>query len=213
MTVTGLRAFALLCLLLSTGLIGTPPAYAARDDANKPLNVSADRGGRLDVVRQRSELIGNVILSRGSMQLKAERMDIQEGADGFYLAYAQGETGKPVSFRQDRDVAGESIQGYADQLEYDGRADTVRFIGNAVVRRMRGSVVVDEVSGAVIVYDNRTEVFGVEGGQGALQPNGRVRLVLSPRGSASAAAAASAASAPTLQLQPSPGLQPLRKTP
>ncbi|MGM9515503.1 lipopolysaccharide transport periplasmic protein LptA [Roseateles sp. DB2] len=211
MTATGLRASALLCLSLSTGLMGMTPAHAARDDANKPLSVSAEKGGRLDVVRQRTELNGNVILSRGSMQLKAERMDIQEGADGFYLAYAQGETGKPVSFRQDRDVAGESIQGYADQLEYDGRADTVRFIGNAVVRRMRGTVVVDEVSGAVIVYDNRTEVFGVEGGQGALQPNGRVRLVMSPRGSASAPAPA--ASTPSLQLQPSPGLQPQRKTP
>ncbi|HLO96781.1 MAG TPA: lipopolysaccharide transport periplasmic protein LptA [Burkholderiaceae bacterium] len=211
MTATGLRASALLCLSLSTGLIGTTPAHAARDDANKPLNVTADKGGRLDVVRQRTELNGNVILSRGSMQLKAERMDIQQGADGFYLAYAQGEAGKPVNFRQDRDMPGESIQGYADQLEYDGRADTVRFIGNAVVRRMRGSVVLDEVSGAVIVYDNRTEVFGVEGGQGALQPNGRVRLVLSPRGSASAPA--SAASAPILQLQPSPGLQPSRKAP
>lgn len=210
MTATGLRASALLCLLLSAGLIGTTPAQAARDDANKPLSVSADKGGRLDVVRQRTELNGNVILSRGSMQLKAERMDIQEGADGFYLAYAQGEAGKPVSFRQDRDVPGESIQGYADQLEYDGRADTVRFVGNAVVRRMRGTVVVDEVSGAVIVYDNRTEVFGVEGGQGALQPNGRVRLVMSPRG---ASAPAPAASTPSLQLQPSPGLQPLRKTP
>jgi len=211
MTATGLRASALLCLSLSTGLIGTTPAHAARDDANKPLSVSADKGGRLDVVRQRTELNGNVVLSRGSMQLKAERMDLQQGADGFYLAYAQGEAGKPVNFRQDRDVPGEVIQGYADQLEYDGRADTVRFIGNAVVRRMRGSVVVDEVSGAVIVYDNRTEVIGVEGGQGALQPNGRVRLVMSPRGSASAPAPA--ASTPALQLQPSPGLQPLRKMP
>ncbi|WP_269631000.1 lipopolysaccharide transport periplasmic protein LptA [Pelomonas sp. BJYL3] len=211
MTATGLRASALLCLSLSTGLIGTTPAHAARDDANKPLSISADKGGRLDVARQRTEWNGNVVLSRGSMLLKAERMDIQEGADGYYLAYAQGEAGKPVNFRQDRDVAGESIQGYADQLEYDGRSDTVRFIGNAVVRRMRGSVVADEVSGAVIVYDNRTEVFGVEGGQGALQPNGRVRLVMSPRGSASAPAPA--ASTPSLQLQPSPGLQPLRKTP
>ncbi|MEO3714574.1 lipopolysaccharide transport periplasmic protein LptA [Roseateles flavus] len=211
MTATGLRASALLCLSLSTGLIGTTPAHAARDDANKPLSISADKGGRLDVARQRTEWNGNVVLSRGSMLLKAERMDIQEGSDGYYLAYAQGEAGKPVNFRQDRDVAGESIQGYADQLEYDGRSDTVRFIGNAVVRRMRGSVVADEVSGAVIVYDNRTEVFGVEGGQGALQPNGRVRLVMSPRGSASAPAPA--ASTPSLQLQPSPGLQPLRKTP
>lgn len=211
MTATGLRASALLSLFLVTGLIGMSPALAARDDANKPLSVSADKAGRLDVVRQRTELTGNVMLSRGSMQLKAERMDIQEGADGYYLAYAQGETGKPVNFRQDRDVPGESIQGYADQLEYDGRADTVRFIGNAVVRRMRGSTVIDEVSGAVIVYDNRTEVFGVEGGQGALQPNGRVRLVMSPRSPASAPAAA--ASSPSLQLQPSPGLAPVRKAP
>lgn len=193
-------------LLLGFVLLATQPlAHAERGDSQKPLNISADRGGRLDVVKQRTEFNGNVVLSKGSMLLKAERLDVRESSDGFYQAYASGEAGKPVSFRQLRDVPGEAIEGSAEQLEYDTRSDTIRFVGNAVVRRTRGGVVADEVTGAVILYDNRTEVFSVEGGQTSPHPNGRVRVVLMPRG---ASAPEAAGSNPVLPLQPSTQLQP-----
>jgi lipopolysaccharide export system protein LptA len=96
----------------------------------------------------------------------------------------------------------------ADQLEYDTRSDSVRFIGNAVVRRTRGTQVADEVAGAVIVYDNRTEVFTLEGGSSSPHPTGRARVVMMPR----VQPADGAASAPALPLQPSPALPP-RKQP
>ena len=191
----------LICaLLLSLAASGV---QAEKADRLKPLIFTADKGGRGDMANQRTELIGDVVLSKGTMILRAEKVDVRETSDGYYQAYASGQTGKQVSFRQARDVPGEAIEGFADQLEYDTRADTVRFLGNAVVRRTRGSLVTDEVTGAVILFDNRAEVFTLEGGQSSPNPTGRVRIVKMPT-----AASAPEAPASGTVLQPSTTLQP-----
>lgn len=193
-------------LSLSAGLcLGvTGLVHAEKADQFKPLNIASEKGGSIDMARQRTEFSGNVVLSKGSLILRAERIDLRETGDGYYQAYANGQTGKQVSFRQARDVPGEAIEGFADQVEYDTRSDTVRFIGNAVVHRLIGAAVADEVTGAVIVFDNRSEIFTLDGGQNSPHPSGRVRVVMMPRGAASAAPPDSPASG--VSLQPSTSL-------
>jgi lipopolysaccharide export system protein LptA len=190
--------------LLLLPLLAMAPALAEKADRNKPFVVTAERQGVIDGVVQRTELSGNVVLSKGSLLLRAEKVDLRETREGFHQAFATGAAGKPVSFHQNRDTPGEAIDGIADQLEYDTRTETVRFVGNATVRRMRGAAVADEVTGAVIVYNNRTEVVTLEGGSASPNPNGRVRIVLMPRNPGADAAA----SAPALPLQPSSQLNP-----
>lgn len=193
--------------ILAGALLAAGAAQAEKADRLKPLIFTSDRNGQVDVINQRTELLGNVVISKGTMLLRAERVAVSETADGYHQLSANGLAGQPVQFRQGRDVPGEFIEGSAEQLEYDSRADTVRFIGNAVVRRMRGSTVADEVTGAVILFDNRAEIFTVEGGRASPHPSGRVRVVMMPR---AAAAAASAAETPAsgVTLQPSTTLQP-----
>jgi len=204
-----LRQQALGLALAALLSLAAGPALAEKSDRLKPLNIASERGGRIDVANQRTEFLGDVVMSKGSILLRAERVDLRETGDGYYQAYASGQTGKQVSFRQARDVPGEAIEGLADQIEYDTRSDAVRFIGNAVVRRTVGTTVGDEVTGAVIVYDNRTEVFTVEGGQSSPHPSGRVRVVMMPRGAA--ATGGPEANAPAVPLKPSTELQPPRK--
>jgi len=195
-------------LLIASVALAPLSAHAEKADRLKPLNFTSDHGGQLDVINQRTEFSGNVMLSKGSMLLRAERIALRETADGYHQVYANGQTGQPVQFHQGRDVPGESIEGSADQLEYDSRADTVRFLGNAVVRRMRGSTVADEVTGANILFDNRSEIFTVEGGTSSPHPSGRVRVVLMPRAAAAEAPGAAASGATGVTLQPSTTLQP-----
>ena len=183
-------------------------AQAEKADRLKPMVFTADKEGRIDSINQRTELFGNVIITKGSLMLKAEKVDVRETRDGYHQAYASGATGQPVNFRQARDTPGEAIEGHADQLEYDTRTETVRFIGNANVKRTRGATVADEVTGAVIVYDSRTEVFALEGGSASPNPNGRVRMVLMPRALPDAPASAPPA---TLPLQPSTTITPPKK--
>lgn len=181
-------------------------AQAEKADRLKPMVFTAEKQGRLDGVNQRTELLGNVIITKGSLLLKAEKVDVRETRDGYHQAYASGIAGQPVSFRQARDLPGEAVDGVADQLEYDTKTETVRFIGNATVRRLRGTAVAEEVTGAVIVYDSRTEVFTLEGGSASPNPNGRTRIVMMPR-LQPGDEAASAPAAP-LPLKPSTTLQP-----
>lgn len=193
----------LLPLLL---VIAAFTAHAEKADRSKPMVFTAEKEGRLDGVNQRTELLGNVIITQGSLMLRAEKVDVRETRDGYHQAFASGLAGKPVSFRQARDLPGEAIEGVADQLEYDTKTESVRFIGNANVRRTRGAAVAEEVTGAVIVYNSRTEVFTLEGGSASPNPNGRTRIVMMPRAQPGDAAA-SAPAAP-LPLKPSTTLQP-----
>ncbi len=199
-------------LALLAALAGSP-AFAEKADRFKPLNVEADQPGRIDLLKQQVVFNGNVVVTKGTMTIRAGRIEVHETPDGYHSAVAIGAADKPATFRQKRDGVDEWIEGEAERLEYDGKTDTVRFVTNATVRRLRGSTVADEIAGNVVAYDSIAEVFSVTGGAAATpaNPGGRVRAVLTPReGTAAAAEAASAASAagaqPAVPLKPASAL-------
>ncbi len=174
-------------------LLLAPLAQAEKADRSKPMVVEADKDGVLDLQRQVLVYSGNVVISQGSMILRAERVEMRTLPDGYRTASALGAPGKPASWRQRRDGVDESVEGSAERIEFDGRADTLRFVGNGTVRRLRGGSVADEIAGANILWDNTSEVFKVEGGAtSATNPTGRVRAVLSPKVEAPASASAPA---------------------
>ena len=176
------RSFLTMLTLAVGGWAPALPAHAEKADRGKPMVVEADRDGVLDLQRQVLVYTGNVVISQGTMILRAERVEMRTTADGYRAASAIGSAGKSASWRQRRDGVDESVEGTADRIEFDGRADTLRFVGNGAVRRLRAGAVVDEITGASILWDNGSEVFKVEGGAAtAANPTGRVRAVLSPR--------------------------------
>jgi lipopolysaccharide export system protein LptA len=204
-----LRLTALLALaaLTATSL----PARAEKADRFKPLNTESDLPGRIDLLNQVVVLNGNVVVTKGTMVIRATRIEVRESPDGYHTAVAFGSPGQHATFRQKRDEPNEWIEGDAERLEYDGKSDVVRFVNSASWRRLRGAEVTDEINGNLITYDSATEVVNVAGGAPATaaNPNGRVRAVLTPReGTAAAleaAAAASAASATPLKTTPTLG--------
>jgi lipopolysaccharide export system protein LptA len=165
------------------------PAGAERGDRNKPMTIEADKPGVVDLQRQLTTFNGNVVISQGSLSLRAERIEVRETAAGWRNAQAIGAPGKPALVRQKRDVGDEWVEGSADVIEFDARSDTLKLQGNAVVRRLRGGTVADEITGALITWDNAAEQFTVAGSApSANAPGGRVRAVLAPRGEAAASA-------------------------
>lgn len=203
------RSFA---LALALGVVAGPAAQAERADRSKPMVVEADRPGTVDLQRQVVVFNGNVVISQGTMVLRADRVEMRETPDGYRAATAIGGAGRQASWRQRRDGSGdETVEGVADRIEFDGKSDTLRFLGNGSVRRLRAGTVADEITGATIVWDNLAEVFRVEGGAvSAANPSGRVRVVLSPRAEPASAAASGAAggepAAGSPALTPSRGL-------
>ncbi len=174
------------------------PVQAEKADRFKPLNVEADLPGKIDLLNQFVVFNGNVVVTKGTMTIRAARIEVRELPDGYHTAVAFGSPTQHATFRQKRDAPDEYIAGDAERLEYDGKSDVIRFVNNASVRRLRGSETSDEISGNLVTYDSTTEVFNVTGGATATaaNPGGRVRAVLTPKeGSAAAAEAARAASA------------------
>ena len=201
--------------LVFTGLaaLAAAPAQAEKADRFKPLNVEADLPGKIDLLNQHVVFNGNVVVTKGTMTIRASRIEVRESPDGYHTAVAFGSPSQHATFRQKRDAPDEYIAGDAERLEYDGKSDVIRFVNNASVRRLRGSETSDEISGNLVTYDSGTEVFNVTGGAPATasNPGGRVRAVLTPKeGSAAAAEAARAANAaasapPQLRTAPSLG--------
>ncbi len=195
------RSLALLAVLVAS----QPAAHAAQGDRTRPLAIENDGGGVFNAQTRRTEFSGKVLLTQGTLQMRATRLEAQQRDDSSVFVLAQGTPIEPVRFEQARDVPGERIAGQAERIEYDSAAETVRFVGGATVRRLRNGQVADEVTGAVIVYSSRAETFAVEGGQTAPQPGGRVRVIMMPREAANAPAAPAASGVP---LQSTPALSP-----
>lgn len=197
-----------LCLGVCLVLAGAAPAARAeKADRGKKLVIESD-SLVIDDLKRLTVLTGNVVLTKGTLVLKAERVEVREGPDGYRTAVASGSS-RQASFRQKRDAPNEFIEGQADRLEYEERREAVKFIDNAQVRLLRGTAVGNEIAGNLITYDGITEVFSVSGGAGragtaAGVPSGRVRAVLEPAAGSEAADAARAAQEAPATLPPPP---------
>ena len=191
-------------LVSALALLAGAAALAEKADRNKPLNVEAD-SGRYDDLKQIGTFSGNVVVTKGTLTLRAARIEVRQAPDGYHYGLATALPGELATFSQKRDGVDETIQGEAERIEYDGKNDTVKLVNRAVIRRYRGATLADETAGSEVVYDNTREVFSVVGGaSGATpaNPSGRVRATLAPReASAPASAPASgAALRPSLSL-------------
>lgn len=148
------------------------PAHAEKADRDKPINLEADTV-TLDDIRKISVYEGNVILSQGTLMLRADRVQVTQNAEGLDKVIASG---RPVSFRQKVDGRDEFIEGYASRIEYAGATSQLELIGEARLRRNG-----DELRGAQISYNANTEFYKVVGQPDAQTPAGRVRAVIRPK--------------------------------
>lgn len=195
--------------LLVAGAVSAA-AWAERADRLKPITIQADQTGQVDLQRQVATFSGHVVVTKGTMVIHADRIEVSQTPGGYDTAVAFGAPGRPATFRQKRDGVDEYMDGEAERLEYDGKSDVVKFIDSAAVRRLRGATTADEITGKLVTYNASTDLLSVSGGaaQTATNPGGRVRAVLSPRegSDAAAEAASSAASAAIGPLRLSPSL-------
>jgi lipopolysaccharide export system protein LptA len=167
-------------LLIGIAALAAAPALGERADRFRPTNVESDKL-QYDDLKQISIFTGAVVLTRGTITLKGDRLILSQDPEGYQRGTV---TGRLASFRQKRDGVDEWVEGYAEDIEYDGKTEKVRLTRKAKVRRLEGTRVVDEIDGAVIVYDSLTEQFEVDGRTPTGPPapgTGRVRVVIQPR--------------------------------
>ena len=169
------------------------------------MNAEAD-ALRYDDLKQTSVFTGNVVITKGSTIIRGAQVDVKQDPEGYQQAVVVSGPGKLAFYRKKRDGVDEFIEGEGERIEYDSRQDVVKFMKSAVLRRYNGAVLADETTGSQINYDNKTDVFTVDGGaqnRTASNPTGRVRALLSPR---IAASSAPAPVTPPATLRASPAL-------
>lgn len=206
-----LARFLLLSALCARCLV--LPVFAMQADRNQPIHIEADTM-RYDDVHQTSVFTGNVVVTKGTLVLRAATVDVRQAPDGYQYATAIAAPGQLATFHQQLEAApGQPLQtmdGAAQRIEYDGKADVVTFRGKAMLSRLLDGKLVDRSQGNVIAYNQITDVFTVEGGSNGAtptNPSGRVRVMLTPQsGTASTPAAPKAP--PALKVAPSLGGQP-----
>lgn len=184
---TFLRFFAIAALW--AGLISAP-AHAEKADKDKPMNIEADNM-RHDENQKLTKFNGKVVALKGTLVMRADRMEVQEDGKGQQIAKFWAAPKERIFFRQKREGVDEYTEGEADMAIYDKQADQVTLIQRAEARILRGTEVANQVTGDKIVFNNTTEVMTVDGqpkGQAAAGRGERVRAVLTPRKEASAPA-------------------------
>ncbi len=150
-------------------------AHAERADRDKPVNIESDRM-TADDAKKTATFEGGVVLTQGTLTIRADRIVVRQDESGFQYGVAYG---TPAKFRQKREGAEEFIDGEALRLEYDGRAERVEFFDDARLHRDGG----DDVRGSYISYDAKTEYFTVNSGRQAAKSgrDSRVRATIMPK--------------------------------
>ena len=160
-------------------------ARAEHADRLKETAVTAS-DATADHAHQTADFSGDVVISQGTLEIRADRVQMRLGANGERLGFAFGKAGVPVRFRQHGDRPGEWSEGQAERVEVDSLANEVRLIGAASLRNLDGTVVTQSVQGETITYDTaRDTVSSTRADQRALQagegrPAQRVRVVFAP---------------------------------
>ncbi len=151
-------------------------AWAEAADRDKPIDLEADTV-KVDDSKQISTYTGNVILTQGTLEIRADKLIVREDQGGFQHSTSLG---NPTTFKQKMEGKNEYMQGSAQRIEYDGRMDKVQLFTKAWVKR--GD---DIVHGDYIMYDANAEYAEVIGGgsQAATPgtPSGRVRAIIQPK--------------------------------
>jgi lipopolysaccharide export system protein LptA len=159
--------FAILFFLFS----GLAPAEKA--DKDKPTQIEANRM-QSDETRRMNIFEGNVVVTKGTLTVRAERLVVRQDAEGYQMTTA---TGAPVRFRQRQDPKdgkeGAWMDGEALRMEIDDRKSTIELFDNARVNRDG-----DEVTGNYIFVDQRSDYFSVSSGKGT---PGRVKAIIQPK--------------------------------
>ena len=162
----------LLCLLC---LSFAGQVLAESADRDKPIDLEADTV-KVDDAKQISTYSGNVILTQGSLIIRADKLIVREDTSGFQHSTS---IGNPTTFKQKREGKDEYMEGSALRIEYDGRMDKVQLYTKAWVKRGE-----DIVHGDYISYDANAEYAEVIGGTKSadgVTSSGRVRAVIQPK--------------------------------
>jgi len=140
-----------------------------------------------DDVKKVSVFTGNVVLTRGTMTLRAHTLRLREDAQGNQFGSATAAQDGQVFVRQENQETFEVIEAKGARAEYNSQTEEIEMIGQAVVTRLICGKPFDTISGARVIYRQKTDTYEAHGGANSAGPGGRVRSLAQPRAKINAA--------------------------
>ncbi|PCI20819.1 MAG: lipopolysaccharide transport periplasmic protein LptA [Piscirickettsiaceae bacterium] len=158
------KRFFLLLILF----IVSPPLWALSSDKNQPVEVEADNFN-LDDAKKITTYSGHVIITQGSMQIKADKVTILGSRGNTEKVIA---IGNPVKFKQQPEDGQGLIRGEAQRFEYLVTKDTLTLINKATLWQNGNTFASDR-----IVYDSKRSI--IKAGDNS-SGSKRVKITLQP---------------------------------
>jgi lipopolysaccharide transport periplasmic protein LptA len=157
-TLSACRA-GLAALIVALPLAGFAPlAHADRADKDKPLNVEADNM-TYDDLKQVNIFTGHVVATKGTIVIKADRVEVTQDPQGYQYATGTSSGGNLSYFRQKREGLDEYIEGTAIRIDYDGKQDLTTYHQRHREAPARPFDGMDQVHGSVITYDGQSDFY------------------------------------------------------
>lgn len=143
-------------------------AAALPDDRSQPIKVQAkkleaNRGENLSVYS------GNVVITQGSLQIRADRVEVHGNEDGEINRVIA--TGKPAHFQQQVQQSQTPVKARARRIEFTVASDELHLTGSAHVDRDGNTLTAEKID-----YDLTSEQMQAQGQAG----DGRVEMIWKP---------------------------------
>ena len=165
---------------LAAALLLQGTATALESDKKQPTTIDANQMSYSEK-SQVNVFSGNVLLTRGSLSIRGDKLTLSENKDGSQFAKIEG---SPARFKQQRDSNKKDevllIDGMANLIEFDGDKSVITLSGNASLQKSSNGQLTESISGNKIIYQQNTESLNVVGNDTGGQKT-RVQAVIKPR--------------------------------
>ena len=164
-------------------LLAAQAAHAQNTTApgDEPDTVILSDTLHYDDVNKTSTFTGNVVLTRGAMTLRSDKLVTREDAQGNQFGTATAVPGGVVTIRQENPEKFETLIATGQQADYAGAAGDITLTGQATVIRQVCGKTFDTVRGARIIYHDKTGTYEAFGGKNSAAAGGRVRSLAQPQ--------------------------------
>ena len=167
-------------LCISGLLTFSSTVMALTSDRNQPIELEADSAD-IDDLKGISIYTGNVILTQGSMVIKAYRLTLYNDKNReLEKAVAIGNDNKLATFKQRPEGKNEDLKARASTMIYFLKKDKIHLLKKAHVRQ--GG---DTFSGDKIIYDTKKETVIASSQKDKdgkiIQTGNRVRVTIKPK--------------------------------
>jgi lipopolysaccharide export system protein LptA len=159
-------------LLASLPLLALQPALAKQDDRQQPIDVHANSSSAYNQPNSMSKLIGNVIITQGTMKGTGDHANMYTDADTQISRVVLFGTAQKQAHIQQLDDNDQLMTGDADVIDYDNINGIAVLTGHASVHQQgRG-----ESHGDKLTYNTNTSQMTGEANSG-----GQVHMIFLPK--------------------------------